>query len=530
MNPNEKTLSPAPVSGADPKQHGRWERIQAEFEGAATHVALLPTNQVFAYGGSSLDDEVFLNPPPAEVLDLETLTTRKISMEGVQGDLWCGGHTLLEDGRLLFAGGTSCYPPSQNPLYGGLRQAYIYDPFQGEWERLNDMVEGRWYPTLIRCSDNSVLVISGLSYHDPFEKTEREELLVRVQEVFHTSKGWRVMRERRKFPLYPRLHLLPDGDVFYSGVFNTHFFIPGLFPSARWDHRTGLWRRFGGHHHDKNREEGISMLLGLRPPRYNARVLVAGGGRHNLNRILLSLLSRWGLESWIEKFISKGALESVELLDLSDRKPHWKKRASMHYPRIHANGVLLPDGNVLVVGGMSRHGHHAGTQIPKFAVLQPEMYDLQRDIWTLMDAQVHPRVYHSTALLLPDGRIISMGSNPHKRQIEHSIEIFSPPYLFRGDRPVLVETPENVFFGRPFQIRVDRARQISQVVLVRPEVLTHVTNTDQRLLELNFRTVNQNQIKVEGPPNAHLMPQGYCMLFVLNQDGIPSVSRFLKVA
>jgi hypothetical protein len=99
-------------------------------------------------------------------------------------------------------------------------------------------------------------------------------------------------------------------------------------------------------------------------------------------------------------------------------------------------------------------------------------------------------VYHSTAILLPDGRVISMGSNPAPKMIEKSIEVFSPPYLFRGERPVIAECPEQIAHGQPFSVTVDKARQIKSVVLMSPEVLTHVTNTDQRLLELKFNSVN----------------------------------------
>ena len=148
---------------------GSWQLLESAFQGAATHAALLPTNKVFAYGGSSLDSDAFDNPPPAEILDLDTLQTRTLSMQGVDCDLWCGGHTFLRDGRLLFVGGTSSYPPALDPFYGGGKQAYTFDPFSESWTRLPDMGAGRWYPTLIRLADDAVLTLSGLRYRDPDE-------------------------------------------------------------------------------------------------------------------------------------------------------------------------------------------------------------------------------------------------------------------------------------------------------------------------------------------------------------------------
>jgi len=223
----------------------------------------------------------------------------------------------------------------------------------------------------------------------------------------------------------------------------------------------------------------------------------------------------------------------VERIDLSEPSPSWKLMGRMHYPRIHANSVLLPDGNVLVVGGMSRYeGHgtstHGALDTPS-GVLEAEMYDPSTNTWTLMAAQQKPRLYHSTAILLPDGRVISMGSNPRAKMIEKSIEIFSPPYLFRGERPVIRAYPEQISRRAPFSISVDRAREIHRVVLMRPEVLTHVTNTDQRLVELVFHVLDDERLEIQAPPTPAHMPRGYCLLFALNHHGVPSEGKFVKL-
>lgn len=532
-----------PISPLDPKTGGSWEMLPATFENAATHAALLSTKKVFTYGGSSLDIDRFPDPPPPEALDLETMESSRLSKQNVNGDIWCGGHTFLADGKLLFVGGTSLYPPAPDPFYGGLRQAYLFDPESESWTRLPDMRQGRWYPTLIRLADNTVLTVSGLQYRDPSGEPSRKnilrlvwdlianfkERLVREQEIFDPgTREWRALPGDRVFPLYPRLHLLPDGDVFYSGVYNTHYFTPGKFPSARWDINTQEWTELGGQHQVKNREEGISLLLPLRPPDYKAQVLIAGGGHHNLPRTIQSILHGIGMDSWAKKLARFAtAQKSVEFIDLSRAEPRWEGRADMHFPRIHAVGVLLPDGKVAAIGGMPGHGHGDGPD--DYPLLPAEIYDPETDRWALMATPQRPRVYHSTALLLPDGRVISMGGNPQPKIIEHSIEIFSPPYLFKGDRPVLIEYPQRIACGEDFSLTVDNARQIAQVVLMRPEVLTHVTNTDQRLLELEFWSLNDEKLQVSGPPTRTLMPQGYAMLFLLNQDGVPSVGEFVRV-
>ena len=528
-----------------PEVAGKWEMLDAEFINSATHAALLPTNKIFIFGGSSLDPDEFGHPtlPRAEMLDLNTSpwTTYPLNCDQIHCDLWCGGHTFLPNGELLFVGGTSYYPPVPDPFYGGLKEAFLFDPFTETWERLKDMQVGRWYPTLIRLADDRVLTLSGLEYRSPTETPEKNvfkilfelitkmpEYITRVQEVFDPeTKTWSRMKEDRKLPLYPRMHLLPDGDVFYSGVFNTHFFTPGRYPSACWSPRTQEWTEVGGRHWKKNREEGISILLALRPPKYQSQILIAGGGTHNLGRIIMSLLHSIGKDSWSSFFsFLTSVQDSVERIDLSLRSPRWTLMNKMHHKRIHANGVLLPDGNVLVVGGMSSYGHSSDGH---GAVYPAEMYDPSLNTWTMMNAQQKPRLYHSTAILLPDARVISMGSNPHAKSIEKTIEVFSPPYLFRGERPIIMNSPDQITHGQPFSITVNQARQIGQVVLMRPEVLTHVTNTDQRLLELEYRIENDENMTVQGPPTPAHMPRGYGLLFVLNQDGVPSVGKFLKV-
>jgi hypothetical protein len=539
---NHPGLSLEPES-TDPRQAGQWQRLEPAFECAATHAALLRDGRIFVYGGSSLDPQAFASPPPAEVLDLARGEVCKLAMPGVAGDLWCGGHTFLDDGRLLFAGGTSYYPPPPDPIYGGLKEAYLFDPAGDSWTRLPDMNEGRWYPTLVHLADDSVLVIAGLSYRDPHEKpikksslfnlwelvTKIKERLVRRQERFDPATGaFELLPGERLFPLYPRLHLLPDGDVFYSGVYNTHYFVPGRFPSAIWNYHSGEWRELGGRHRHKNREEGISLLLPLRPPEYRPQVLIAGGGHHNLARTLESLFHMAGhhhLAHLLQRFVT--AHKSVEVIDLAAQEPRWQSRADMCLPRIHAVGVLLPDGRVLAVGGIPGHGY--GPKLADFPVLPPELYDPLSDTWRLLATPERARMYHATALLLPDGRVAAMGGNPHAGEIECSIEIFSPPYLFQGERPFIEACPDELAYEELFELEVAGPDAVDQVVLMRPEVITHATNTDQRLLELKIASQAAGRLRVAGPASRAHMPAGYCLLFVLTAAGVPSEGKFVRL-
>lgn len=271
------------------------------------------------------------------------------------------------------------------------------------------------------------------------------------------------------------------------------------------------------------------MLLALRPPDYRPQILIAGGGHHNLARMVESLLhgiGRHHLSHKLRRFVT--AHKTVEFIDLGEERPRWRPRADMNLARIHSVGVLLLNGKVLAVGGVPGHGY--GPELEDFPVLPPEMYDSYTDTWKLMAKPEKARMYHATALLLPDGRVISMGGNPHARQVERSIEIFSPPYLFQGDRPIIQAYPDKIGYEERFEIEVESTEEIHQVVLMRPEVITHVTNSDQRLLELEFEAQEIRQMRVSSPPSRGHMPSGNCLLFVLNAVGVPSVGKIIHLS
>jgi hypothetical protein len=175
------------------------------------------------------------------------------------------------------------------------------------------------------------------------------------------------------------------------------------------------------------------------------------------------------------------------------------------------------------------YGHSDDMHEEHAAVLDAEMYNLATKTRSFMAAQQKVRVYHSTVPLLPDARVISMGSNPQAKSIEKTMEVFSLPYLFFGDRPVIIWHLEQFTYDLSFSMRVFPARQIGQVVSMRPEVLTHITNTDQCLLELEFRVRTKETLQIQGPPTPAHMPRGHCLLFVVNNDGVPGVGKFVQV-
>jgi Domain of unknown function (DUF1929) len=217
--------------------------------------------------------------------------------------------------------------------------------------------------------------------------------------------------------------------------------------------------------------------------------------------------------------LSSHATNTAEILDLSASTPSWHKTSSMHFPRVWANTVLLADGTVLVVGG-GTSGSYNGP------VLTPELYNPVTATWTKMAAQIAPRMYHSTAVLLPDGRVLSAGQSQGLRGMTG--EIFSPPYLFAGARPTITSVPSSVGYSQKFTITTPDSLSIGRVALVRPCSVTHSNDFDQRYVDLTYRSNGPGGLTATSPPNRHHAPPGWYMLFIL-AAGVPSVARWVQV-
>ncbi|MGH3372839.1 MAG: galactose oxidase-like domain-containing protein, partial [Nocardioidaceae bacterium] len=212
---------------------------------------------------------------------------------------------------------------------------------------------------------------------------------------------------------------------------------------------------------------------------------------------------------------------TTEVVDLGAAQPSWSSTGSMVRPRRNLNAVLLPDGTVLAVGG------NRGTANYDVPVLSAELYDPASGTWREVAAQQAPRAYHSTAMLLPDGRVLSAGQTNGTMQT--TAEIYSPPYLFAGPRPVITGAPTGIGYGGTFSVGTDRPADIDQVVLIRPTTVTHGVNFDQRSVALSF-SVQAGGLSVNGPPSSAHAPPGRYMLFLVDDTGVQSVARWVSVS
>jgi hypothetical protein len=213
---------------------------------------------------------------------------------------------------------------------------------------------------------------------------------------------------------------------------------------------------------------------------------------------------------------------------MTQASPSWRTVASMAFPRAYHVLTMLPDGNVLVTGG----GRTTGQADIANAVYQAELWSPTTETWTTLSSAQAPRLYHGTALLMPDARVLVSGGGRGFGVIAASDQLnaewFSPPYLFKGARPTITSAPAQLPYNQAFNIQTPDAASISKVVLISLGSMTHAFNMNQRYVTL-ASTAGGGSLSVTAPANANLAPPGYYMLFIVNTNGVPSVASIVRV-
>lgn len=385
-------------------------------------------------------------------------------------DTFCTGHTFLADGRLFVAGG--------HIVNGeGLPKASAYDPSTNTWSAFPDMNAGRWYPTATVLGNGDVLVVSG--------SIDNVVGANKLPQVFQLgSNTWRGLTNAQLGQdLYPMMLLAPNGKVFN----------PGPDAATRYldTSGTGKWEpllpnRAGGY-------RGYGSAVMYAP----GKILVMGGG--------------------------DPPTDTAEVIDLNQTSPAWRPVGSMTFARRQLNALLLPDGNVLVTGGTSGAGFN--NTDPTLSVYAAELWNPATESFSVMASASIPRLYHSATVLLPDGRVLSTGGNGHRET-----EIYSPPYLFNGARPMIASAPApaSVGYGQSFFVETSDAAAITNVRMIRLSSTTHAFNMGQHLAELDFSPASGG-ISATTPANGNLAPPGYYLLFILNGAGVPSMGEIMQL-
>jgi hypothetical protein len=235
-----------------------------------------------------------------------------------------------------------------------------------------------------------------------------------------------------------------------------------------------------------------------------------------------------------EKEDTSHATDLVSIVDLKGGHAAYTEGMPMCLGRMHLNLVLLPDRTVLASGGSLQQ------ESAPLARLQSELFDPTTNTWRLMATAAVTRLYHSTALLLPDGRVVAAGGNPEGGKSikweppdpneEMRLELFSPPYLFRGPRPQIDAAPGQWNYDQEITIDSAQASNIKWISLVRNGVTTHSFDNGQRLVDVPMVSQNGGRIRARLTGNRNLAPPGWYMLFLVDKNSVPSVAKWIRVA
>jgi Domain of unknown function (DUF1929) len=466
---------------------GKWSNV-ISLPVPPVHAVVLPTGKVLfweydednnaAYKTKTFLWDVLGNSSPTQINNADTR-------------LFCSGHSLLADGRLLAMGGLLGPANANGGRYLGSKTSSFFDPNTLAWSKGPNMKFARFYPSTTVLGNGDVLSIAGTN--------DTNEDRVPTPEVWQSGSSLPATDPLRFRTLttgqysqnyYPMTFVAANGKVFNLGPEKT---IGWLDTNG-----TGNWQSLG----QRNDPVGGVRTYG-NAVMYDAGKVVLIGGDDPPTATSL-------------------------IIDINTATPNTTQVGSMAFARRQHNATVLPDGTVLVTGGTSS----AGFNNPAQAVLATELWNPSNGQFRRLSSAQQPRLYHSIAVLLPDGRVLSAGGSGSGAPVYSNGEIFSPPYLFNPDgtvatRPSITGFPGSIAFGSGFSVTTD-SEDISRFSLIRLSSVTHSTNFDQRLINLPFSRTG-TQSTMTAPANGNLAPPGYYLLFALNAKGVPSVGKILKL-
>jgi fibronectin type 3 domain-containing protein len=479
---------------------GQWMTLPYQMSINPISATLLHTGQVLIVSGSENDADN--NSEGSEsyrngIWDPTGTTQSSIAVQEIPYDVFCSGTAVLPDGRSLIVGGTSDYS------FTGENRASIFNPATARFVQSQSMVDGRWYATATTLGDGRIMTFSGLNLLGGTNSS------VEIYDLKNAGAGW-TSPTAAPFspPLYPRLALLPNGTAFFTG----HGSGTSLANSWIFNAATGAWTASAPTTMD--RTYGSAVILPLLPPSYTPKVMSFGGG--------------------------SPATSSTEIIDLSATSPRWTSGPNMSTGRIQMNAVILPNGTVLALDGS------VNNEAPDTPGKAADLYDPVTNTFSPAGTASYSRLYHSTALLLPDARVVSMGSNARGRGgYQAAIEIYTPAYLFDANNQLITTgrpsitaiTPASrvIGYNAPFSVSYTSTSAISSAVLVRPGSVTHAFDMEQRLIGLCGPSpqppcTGAGTLNLTSPPNGNIAPPGYYMLFLLDSAGVPSKAQFIQLS
>jgi hypothetical protein len=477
-----------------------WDLQTTELDTTGVHAALLPSGDVLYFSYDAADENNVERSKWQIWSESQGPLTSVANV--LPRNLFCAAHCWLGNGQLLVAGGQSWNFASS--FQGADHDIHTFDPDTQLWNRHRDMPAARYYPTCVTLHNGNAFIIGGLWTRVPQNRVNHEA------EIF----DWRSRTLSARIPfnpgfieqLYPFTQLLNDGS--YEGLLWVHSGERArLYSMARreWLEPTFRTITTGNRNYPK---QGAAVLLPLLPSEgYRSRVLLVGGGSDD---------EEAAASAQIFSFNSTNPNESYYRDPLGS---HPSRR------RFMSDAVLLADGTVLICGGagsgVADHSHDP--------VFECELFDPVTETFRLDSRINHPRMYHSSSLLLPSGRVALAGNtvhwNPGNPVEDESVEVYTPDYLLRGSQPVLTIAPATVAYSELVELQTPDAARVDRVALVRCSTVTHTNNMDQRWIGLQIEERLMDRLKVRIPSERPICPPGRYMFFLLDTNGVPSVAK-----
>jgi plastocyanin len=462
---------------------GRWEELPGLPEITFMHAVLLPNSSRLLYWGygqradqSRLWDQAtgFYTQP----------TNQPIAIAPDE-NLWSGAHAHLNDGpgTVLAHGG---FMTGGGVSANTERRAFLFDPTTNTFTAASNLHTGRFYPTTVTLANGTALTLFGEDH------ANAPGAAVQTLEIF-TPGGAGAWSAPKSVPFnyfyYPWTFLLPGGDLFIAGPQK---------PARRFDPTaTPIVDNPAIQYNQISSQRGVNMdgtavLLPLKPPNYEPRILILGGS-------------------------AADAQQTAEWIDLSVVNPQWQALPNLNVTRDKVNSVLLPDGRVMVAGGIET--------LPDGGPV--EIFDPEDPAsgFLLGPNMKHIRGYHSAAILLPDGSVI-MGGDPNGGSTPN--ERYRPAYFFKA-RPTITGSPAAVAHGAAFSVQTATPATIAEVVLMTPGAVTHAFNQNQRYIGCVISGTTANSVDVTAPPNGTIAPPGYYLLFLVDHDRVPSMAKWIRL-
>jgi galactose oxidase len=483
------------VLGVNPRATygGRWGPT-ISFPIVPVSAVVLPNNKLLTFSAAApMEFDMTSTVTQVALYDLATGTVGQSSSIDVGHQMFCIGLSLLPDGKVLIAGGSSDSATT------------IYDPFTNTWTRGPLMTIPRAYQGNTLLSDGRVFTIGG-SWHDAAGHKHGE-----VWTPNSTTGSWRRLDNVLVDNILtddPEGVYRADNHAWVFGISNGDVFHAGPSRQMNWITTAGD----GSIRSAGTRADADDMMNGNAVMYDVGKILAVGGAPGYENSAATS--RAYTID------ITGGPSAPVKTARVSDTA----------YRRSYINSVVLPDGSVVVLGGQE----YAKPFTDTGGVLPPELWDPATGRFTILAPQAVPRTYHSVAVLLPDGRVFAGGGGLCGNCTTNHLDgqILTPPYLLDRDgvekvRPVIVTAPATTTHGSTITVRTSGSTPTFS--LVRTSAVTHSLNTDQRRIPLTATTADGVDYTMQIPADRGVVLPGYYLLFAMAADGTPSIARFIRI-